>query len=83
MVIPVGLSEYLDHYVAVLNDANVDQVMKFYPKSGPCFMPSNHPRVGWCSRSISLYKFACRGYWGWLSQKVKIFDKFTIYDFSQ
>ena len=41
-MISLGLSDYFDHFVATLDDANVDELMQFFPKSGPCFMPPNH-----------------------------------------
>ena len=51
----LGISQQFDSYVATLNDARVDKVMKFYPKNGTCFIPPNHVSVGWCSKGTFLY----------------------------
>ena len=46
-----GLLQQNDLFVATLNDADAVELMEFFYNKSTCFMPPNHPRLGWCSQS--------------------------------
>ena len=49
--------QLLDMFLVALDDADVDQLLKFYHSETTCIISPNHVMVGSCSKSIFIHDY--------------------------